>query len=159
MESIDTLSNQEDMGVEEALTQCITMLLGVFYARMEDDREADLERDLGEIRIITDPSGAVGERISQAGSSDRYTTYFACTQTESDAYELEYQLAQWAVDPERIATIIRSIQPDYRRSEFIDEFNEVVEKVTDVFFKATVIPSGSPLSIMLHKKSGLALSM
>lgn len=143
---------QLDMEMEEVMTQCIGLLLDALYHRSEEgSEEYNSKKALGEIRIITDPRGGIGERIAQKGDSRGYAVFFACVPTQGDAYELELQLILYALNIGRLKDAIRAICPDYERQEFADVLDDAVGKISQVLLAATVIPAGSPTYAMLHR--------
>lgn len=155
MEQPEDLSQDEtEEEMEQTVSQCVRLLLDALYLRIDrDETKEEFDMELGGIRIMTDPDGAVGKRVAEKGDNKRYASFFACVATDRDAYELELRLVSLAVSPLMLATLIKSMEPDYQKPDYAEGLEEAIDRVSDVLFKAVVIPFGSPMYIALHKSA------
>jgi hypothetical protein len=146
--ALEAIARQEEASeeVDALLTEYIGVLLSRYDAFLDDPPD-DPNEELGSIRILVD-DGVIAAYLNKYCRDN--STFLMCLPTIRDANEIEYRLAQWAVDVEMLREVITSFRPGDACEEYTDYLSQAVSEISDIFLRALVIPPTSFIGIHLN---------
>lgn len=150
----ETEVTEESQEVNDLLIGYIVVLLDRYDECLNEGVD-EPDEAIGQITILVD-DGTVGARLNERHEEKNggLQTFLLCMPTFWDAKSIEYLLAQWAVDNDTLADIVRLLRPDYPDAEYYDTYIEqAVDEIACVFLNTIIIPPGSFMDIQLRNAS------